>query len=373
MNETTATRYQRGRRRTDALVFASSAVALVAIGVSPAAAWLAGAADAFGRGLPPSLQRSLALVLLVAAVVVVCETAALAVRVARRQVDVLAAPAPGPEELLAAQAQAALLILPPALFAAAVVHLAALTLGPLWWAGAAVVLAAAMVTAVYGGPALVARLSRTAPLTRPALADRLAALARRAGVPVAGIDEIRSADAGTITAMVSGLGRSRRVFVSADVARDWSDEEIAVVVAHEIAHHANHDLARTLALDALIVAIALGTADLVLRVAAPQLVIAGAADLAALPLIAAVGGAVWSAATPLRHAESRRQERLADARALVMTGQPDAFGSALRRLGERRLAEERPTLLTQWLYHRHPTAIERLAMAETYRQSSPRA
>ena len=97
-----------------------------------------------------------------------------------------------------------------------------------------------------------------------------------------------------------------------------------------------------------------------------------AVDLAALPLIATVAGAVWILATPLRHAESRRQERLADALALVLTGGADAFGAAIRRLGERRLAEERPSTLTRWLFHRHPSVKERLAMAETYRQSGSR-
>ena len=49
--------------------------------------------------------------------------------------------------------------------------------------------------------------------------------------------------------------------LSADLVRDWSDDEVAVVVAHELAHHAHHDLWRTLALDASLLSLGLLVAD----------------------------------------------------------------------------------------------------------------
>ncbi len=58
----------------------------------------------------------------------------------------------------------------------------------------------------------------------------------------------------TSTALVAGTGQSRRVFIASDVLRDWSDEEIAVVVAHEFGHHVHHDLWWTLAVDSAVVA-----------------------------------------------------------------------------------------------------------------------
>jgi STE24 endopeptidase len=171
-------------------------------------------------------------------------------------------------------------------------------------------------------------------------------MAARARVDVAGIDEWRAADAGRTTALVTGIGRRRRIFISADVVRDWSDTEIAVVVAHELAHHAYHDLLRTLAVDAAVLSFGLGAAAAVLA----WLPGAGRpGDPAMLPLIALVAGLVWLAATPLRHAQSRRHERRADLFALVVTGGTDAFSSAIRRLGARHLSEERPSTVTRWL------------------------
>jgi STE24 endopeptidase len=159
------------------------------------------------------------------------------------------------------------------------------------------------------------------------------------------------------------------VLVSADLVRQWSDDEIEVVVAHELAHHAHHDLWRTFALNSGLLSAALWGADLIVRLVGPVTGVTDVGDLAALPLMALAASVVWAAGTPIRHAQSRRQERRADEAALVWTGQADAFGSAVRRLGAKYLAEERPSTLTRWLYHRHPPVADRLALAERYRQA----
>ncbi len=63
---------------------------------------------------------------------------------------------------------------------------------------------------------------------------------------------------------------------------------------------------------------------------------------------------------------SRWQERRADAFALELTGGAAEFRAALRRLAARHLVEERPSRLTRWLYHRHPTVAERLRFADQF-------
>jgi STE24 endopeptidase len=242
-----------------------------------------------------------------------------------------------------------------------------------WWTAAAPILAMALVGALHGGPALLARLGTVRPLVRGDLAPALSELARVAGVPIAGIQEWVIGEEARTTALVTGIGPSRRVLISSQVAGSWRDDEIAVVVAHELAHHAHHDLWRALGLNAAVLCAALWASDVAVRWVGFSLRIAGPGDPAALPLMALVAGAVWLICTPLRHAQSRRQERRADVFALEATGQAEAFAAAIRRLGERQLVEDRPSRLTRWLYHRHPSVSERLALAEAYRRSSTRA
>lgn len=363
MNETKATRYQRYRRRANAAGLVSGGMMLALGALTPAGRALANWADAVGRGLPALGHAVVSLVLFVIVLVVIWELAVLpAVLYLGLEVDSrYGRRRPTVDEVLAAQAQATLVALPAALVAGAVIQMAIWAAGSWWWPLAGVLLAGALVAALHGAPALLVQLAGARPILRAGLADRLEHLARQVRVPIAGVHELPIGD-GQLTALVSGAGRSRRIFIAAELLRDWSDDEIVVVVAHELAHHTHHDLWRTLALDASLLSLALWLADGLLsaRNLAPG-------DLAALPFIALVAGAVWVAFTPLRHAHSRWQERRADQFALALTGGADAFSAAIRRLGARHLAEERPSALTQWFYHRHPSVAERLALAERVR------
>ena len=365
MNETKAARYQRLRRRTQAMGVVSGGLMLAGLAFTPAARGLAAWSGTLARPFAAPAGGVVALVVFVGLLVILWELAALpsmlylGLRVDRH----LNADAPAIDDVLAAQLHATAVALPAALVAAATIAVSASIAGSWWWVVAGVLLAAALGASLQGAPAALARLAEVRPVSRPALAARLTDLAGRARVHVAGIDEWRTA--GRATALVTGIGRRRRIFISADIVRDWSDTEIAVVVAHELAHHAYHDLLRTLALDAAVLSSGLGAAAAVL---ARMPGAARPGDLATLPLVALAAGGVWLAATPLRHAQSRRHERRADLFALVVTGGTDAFSSAIRRLGARHLSEERPSAVTRWLFHRHPTVAERLAMAEAYRQ-----
>ncbi len=370
MNESKATRYQRSKRRAQAAGVASGGLLLGLLALTPAGVWLAAWATGIGPAWPEALRVPAAFVLLTVVVTLLWEIAWLpAVWYLSTRVDARYGRRAEAGEVLAVQAQAALLAACTALVAGTAVQVAAGLAGPWWWALAGALLAALLVGAMHGAPGLLARVSGARPVERPALVERLGALARRIRVPIASIDALPESASVTATALVAGAGQSRRVFIAAELMRDWTDEEIAVVVAHELAHHAHHDLWRTLALDVGVLSAGLWAADLVLRVggAGPG---GGRApgDLAALPVIALVTSGVWLATAPVRFAWSRRQERQADAFALAMTGRADAFQTAIRRLAARHLAEERPSRLTRWLYHRHPSAAERLRAAEAFQR-----
>ena len=372
MNESRATRYQRRQRRARAMGLASGGLMLTVVALTPLGGILAEWAGRIGVGLPAFPHAVVSFILFVIALVVVWEIAVLpaalyialsaSARHGRHSVSV--------DELLTAQAQATLVAVPVALGAGATVQAAVWLAGTgWWWPVAGLLIAAALVLALHGAPGILARLGGARPISRTGLRRRLQEIARQARVPVVSVDELPRGD-GRLTALVTGAGRSRRIFIASDLVRDWSDDEVTVVAAHELGHHAHHDLWRTLALDALLLSLGLWLADGLLSGAAGAQLAAATGgrrvspgDLAALPFIAMVAGAVWLATTPLRHAHSRAQERRADRFALALTGEAEAFTAAVRRLGAQHLSEERPSPLTQWLFHRHPTVGERLAMA----------
>jgi STE24 endopeptidase len=370
MNESKATRYQRLRRRATSAGLAMAGLMLSLVAFTPVARWLRDGAWQFASGLPPSLAAIVALACFLIAVLLLWEMASLpGVLYLALVVDgAYGRTAGNVESAILAQLQATVFVLPAVLLSGAVVAASVQLVGPWWWMLAGITLSAALMFVLHGGPRLFSRMASVQAVSRAPLAERLRRLASRVRVPVAGIDEWHVGDA-AVTALVTGVGASRRVLISADLVQQWSDDEIEVVVAHELAHHAHHDLWRTLALNAGVLSLSLWCADAVVSVAGPMTGVSGPGDLAALPLMALAASIIWAVATPIRHAQSRRQERRADEAALAWTGQAEAFGSAVRRLGAKRLAEERPSTLTRWLYHRHPPVADRLALAERYRQA----
>ena len=206
------------------------------------------------------------------------------------------------------------------------------------------------------------------PLGRDELRRRLLALAERAGARVLGIyewglgDKTRKANAA-----LTGLGATRRILVSDTMLADYSDDEIEVVLAHELAHHVHGDIWKGLLFESALMLAGFFVAAQVLALAGPRFGLAHPGDVAGLPLLLLSAGAVSLVMVPAAHALSREHERRADRFALELTRNPAAFVSAMRRLGQQNLAESEPSKLVEWLFHSHPPLSERIAAANAFR------
>lgn len=238
-----------------------------------------------------------------------------------------------------------------------------------WWAFSAAIFTVAMVGLVQLAPVLLLPLFYSfKPLDRPALSARLLALAERARTSIVGIYEwALSAHTKKANAALTGVGRTRRILISDTLLAAYSDDEIEVVLAHELSHHVHHDLWRGMAFQALLITVGFFAAHLAFSAWAAPLGLGGPDDPAGLPLLLLVGGGCSLLLTPLSHALSRAHERRADRYALDMTRQPDAFISAMRRLGQQNLAEEFPSTVVRWLFYSHPPIRERVEAARLWR------
>ncbi|MBP1679480.1 MAG: endopeptidase, partial [Bacteroidetes bacterium] len=87
-------------------------------------------------------------------------------------------------------------------------------------------------------------------------------------------------------------------------------------------------------------------------------------EFAALPVLALWLAAFGLVTTPIGNMLSRHHERQADAYAVRMTGRPDAFASALRKLGATNLADPSPHPLIEFLFSSHPSLARRLRAVE---------
>jgi STE24 endopeptidase len=367
MNEDKATRYHRLRRRALLLSAAWRALFLAFLIVSGLAEVLRDAfASTFGA-FPAFLQLPLTVLALVAAMAITLDLGALPMTffagfTLERRYGLSRQRA---SSWLWDHAKSAAINLS-FVGAAAVWMYAWLASAPgRWWAPAWAGLVAAGVLTLWAAPVmLLPLLFRIVPLPDGPLRDRLLTLAAKARVPALGVFEWRTSDrTSRVNAALTGIGRTRRIILSDTLLSDYNAEEIEAVLAHEVAHHVNHDIWKGLAVNAAAGLGALLAADAALRAAGPAAGLQGLSDPAGLPLAGLAMTAVAWLVSPLQNMVSRAHERSADRAALELTRNARAFVSAMRRLGARNLAEESPSLLARLFFHTHPPIGERIALA----------
>ncbi|MEU8160936.1 M48 family metallopeptidase [Micromonospora parva] len=254
---------------------------------------------------------------------------------------------------------------------------AVIRLAPRWWwafgaAGAAVL----VVLLSFVLPVLVEPVfNRFTPMEQGPLRTELMSMAARDGVPVR---DVLVADASrrtrAVNAYVSGLGPTRRVVVYDTLLREATPAEVTAVVAHELGHAKDSDVAvgtLTGALGAAAAVVALyllGSWGPLLRLAGVDSV----AQPAAFPLLVALVTVAGLVAAPVQALMSRRVEARADAHALALTNDPESFESMQRRLGSVNLGDPDPPRWEYLYSASHPSTVERMAAARAHAREAGR-
>lgn len=373
MNEDKATRYHRYRRRADVLSAALAAATLALLAFGGGALRAREMAAMAGDRLPliggeagTVVVFALALFILLHVIdlpVAFYQGALLERRYGLSTQSLL--------QWAADHARAVAVSIAAGTMAASVVY-ALLRWSPEWWWAwsAGIGLVCLLLVTRFAAVLVLPLVARVVPLDRPALASRLRTLGDRAGTPITGVYEWQvSGHTKKASAALTGLGGTRRILLSDTLLADYTDEEIEVVLAHELSHQVHHDVWGTLAGQAVMVAGGCWLAGQALSRWGDAAGLRGAADPAGLALLLLVGGAWAWAWHPVSNAISRAQERRADGFALDVTRNPQAFISAVRRLTQQNLAEADPSRLVSWLWHAHPPIRARLDAARRWRPS----
>lgn len=368
MNEDRSVRYHRLRRRAGIASTLAGAAWLAALAATSGSASLALRAGSAGAFLPPPFGRTLAIVVFIGVLAIGWEIVSLPFVFYRnfyldRKYGLSSESA---ATWLNDHCKALGLGLALTIVAGIAVYGSMAMAGAYWWLVSGGLFGAAAVLLSRIAPVLLMPLFyRFRPLEREALRERLLTLSVRAGVPVLGAFEWGLGEKTTrANAALVGVGGTRRILVSDTLLKDYSDDEIEVILAHEIAHHVHHDIWTALVIETMVVTVALSVAHIAVTRAGPLVPSPNPADLAALPLMILAAGLVSLLLTPIGNAWSRHNERRADRFALALTRRPAAFISAMRRLGAQNLAEENPSTPVLWFFHTHPTIDERIAAAK---------
>ena len=372
-NETRAARYHRARVRAGGAAFAVSVLVLLAFGPWGAGPRLAAAIHAATAGWLPGDTTATALF---AAIVLALTHAARYPFDRHREWTLehrygLVRTAPAAWRRAHVRGSVAGIALGVA--AALVVRGAWAWTGAGWWLVTAAVCFGAHVAWMVTAPLLLTVFGGLRPLRRPALAARLERLVARAGTAIAVREWRGGEDTTRAHAALAGLGRTRQIILSDTLVETLGDDEIEVVVAHELAHHVHGDVWRAAGWRLIALPLTLGAAAVVLAwLGAPvgawplAPAVAGASAEAAwvswLAVTAAVALTVHRLLEPIGLALSRRRELAADAFAVRLTGGADAFVASMRRLSQTNLVDDRPPRLARVLSS-HPPVRDRVLAA----------
>ena len=230
--------------------------------------------------------------------------------------------------------------------------------GSWWWIPGAVVFALIAAVFVFVGPYLTPGLERP---EDPELIRTYERFERAQGVDVPLRVEEVSGDTSQANAYAFGMGPSSRI-VLWDTLLDgrFSDGEVGVVLAHELAHHSSHHIPEAIGWFALF---ALPGA-LVLVLATRRR--GGMGEPAAVPLALLVVAVLQLALAPAQNLVSRAIEGEADWKALQTTRDPASARGLFREFADTSLGDPSPPTWAYVLLQTHPTLAQRVAMANAW-------
>ena len=231
-------------------------------------------------------------------------------------------------------------------------------LGNWWWIPGAFVFVGLAALLTFVSPYLIPA-QKDAPRALVKEADRLA---EEQGLPPIPI-RIQEVDAWeSPNAAATGLGPTRRIILWNTLVDRFDDDEVTVVLAHELGHHSKNHLWKGIAWYALF---ALPGAFLIAWAVRGR---GGMRDPAAVPLALLVLVVLQFVALPVLNAITRNMEAEADWVALETTRDPDATGRLWRGFAEEAMADPSPPTWSYLLLDTHPSMAKRVAMAEAWRQ-----
>jgi STE24 endopeptidase len=228
-----------------------------------------------------------------------------------------------------------------------------------WWAPAAAVAVGFGVVMTYASPLLIEPLFNTfKPLPAGQLRSDVLALAEEAGVEVGEVYEMDASRRTTAAnAYVAGLGSTKRVVLYDTLLRDFSEDEVRLVVAHELGHVHYDDVPRGLLYLAIVAPFGM------FAVARLSERLAPAGGPAAVPAVALSLALLLPAVTMISNQLSRAVEARADRFSLELTEAPDALIGFQQRIVVKNVSDPEPPTWTSFLLGTHPTAMQRIGQA----------
>lgn len=239
--------------------------------------------------------------------------------------------------------------------------------GEWWWLPVSIVLTFFSIVLARIVPTLIMPLFyKFSPIESGPLKERIMKLCADAGVRIEGIFSFNmSKNTKKANAGFTGIGKSKRIILGDTLMKEFSEEEIETVFAHELGHYKHRHIIIGIVVGILSTFAGLFVTSKLHALSLSWFGFGAITDLAALPLLGLWLSVFGLVTSPLGNILSRKHEREADTYAVQTTKNKHAFISALRKLADTNLANPEPHPVVEFLFYSHPSIARRVALVES--------
>ena len=240
-----------------------------------------------------------------------------------------------------------------------------------WWIWGSLVGVVFIVFSVAIGPTYLEPVfNKFYPLKESPLKEQILSMARANGIPATDVYEFdASKQTKRMSAHVSGIGATTQISLNDNLINRGSPEEVKAVLGHEMGHYVlNHVFHGIFEFSILIVigfAFVKWAFDWVRNRWGSGWGIRDVADVAGLPLLAALFSVYSFVLTPVQNTLTRTQEAEADIFGLNTARLPDGFAQAAIHLSEYRKME--PGKWEEIFFYDHPSGYHRIHRAMVWK------
>jgi STE24 endopeptidase len=236
-----------------------------------------------------------------------------------------------------------------------------------WWIWGTIVAVCLSMFGSFISPVYVEPIFNTyKPLEDPLVRDPILAMARANQIPVQQVFVVDASRQTTrVSANVAGLFGTTRIALNDNLLKTCTLPEIREVMAHEMGHYILNHGGKLNTYIGIFYLVGFALASWLFNMAArkwgQRWSVRDVADVAGLPLLALIVGALFFVATPLINTVVRVTEREADAFGINTAREPDGMAKVALKLGQYRKLDPNP--IEEFIFYDHPSGRVRIRMA----------
>src|SRR6056297_141225 len=240
-----------------------------------------------------------------------------------------------------------------------------------WWLIMSIILSVFVVLLNYLLPVLILPLFYTLKsYPEGELKDRLMSTFDKLDIEIEDIYEINLISKITsANAAVIGMGKTRKILLSDNLAERFSADEIEAVLSHEIGHHVNKDIYKNLLLQPIIIFITAYLINISWSILLNWFGYIGLNSIVSIPLLLLYWGILYSIFNPIQLYLSRTYEKRADQFAFEVIKDPMTLGRAFAKLADDSLARLDYRWWEKFYKASHPSIKSRIINAKEYRKN----